>query len=69
MHFKDIGFKYEPHLCNDCHSLMQKAMNFDDVAIVSIKESDYRMHFCYMRKNDAINIMKNSNLSEKSGLL
>ena len=21
-YFKDIGFKYEPHLCNGCHSLM-----------------------------------------------
>ena len=26
--FKDIGFKYEPYLCNGCHDLMQKAMNF-----------------------------------------
>ena len=31
------GFKYEPYLCNGCHDLMQKAMNFNDVAIVSIK--------------------------------
>ena len=22
--FKDIGFKYEPYLCNGCHDLMQK---------------------------------------------
>ena len=51
---------------------MQEAMNFNDVAIVaivSVKESDYRIHFWYMTKNDAINIMKSSNLNEKSGLL
>ena len=24
-HFKDIGFKYEPDLCNRCHDLMQKS--------------------------------------------
>ena len=48
---------------------MQKAMNFNDVAIVSVKGSDYRIHFCYMSKNDSINIMKNSNLNEKSGSL
>ena len=35
-YFKDIAFKYEPHLCNSCHGLMQKAMNFNDFAIVSI---------------------------------
>ena len=28
---------YEPYLCNGCHDLMQKAMSFNDVAIVSIK--------------------------------
>ena len=48
---------------------MQKAINFNDLAIVSIKESDYRIHFWYMSKDDAINIMKYSNLNEKSGLL
>ena len=48
---------------------MQKAMKFSDVAIVSIKRSDYRIHFWYMNKDDATNIMKNSDLIKKSGLL
>ena len=37
-YFKDIVFKYEPYLCNGCHDLMQKAMSFNDVAIVYVKE-------------------------------
>ena len=65
----DKNFKYELYLCNGCHDLMQKAMNFNNVAIVSVKGSDYRIHSWYMTKNDAINIMKNPNLNEKSGLL
>ena len=48
---------------------MQKAMNLNDVVIVFVKESDYRIHFWYMSKDDAINVMKNSNLNEKSVLL
>ena len=44
---------------------MQKTMNFNDVRIVSIKENDYRIHFWYMSKGDAIDIMKNSNLNGK----
>ena len=44
-------------------------MDFNDVAIVSVKGSDYKIHFWYMSKDDAINIMRNSNLNEKSGLL
>ena len=59
-HCKNIGFKYEPYLCNDCHDLMQKAMNFNDVAIVSVKGSDCKIHFWYKSKDDAINIMNNS---------
>ena len=48
-----------------CHDLMQKAMNFNDIAIVSNKGNDYRIHFWYMSKNDAINLMNNSSLNEK----
>ena len=33
-HFKDIGFKYEPYLSNGCHDLMQRAMSFNNIAIV-----------------------------------
>ena len=44
-------------------------MNFNDAATVSVKGSDYKTHFWYIRENDAINIMKNYNLNEKGGLL
>ena len=67
-YFLDKKFNYEPYLCNSCNVLMHKAMNFNDVAIVSIKGNDYRIHFWYMSKNDAINIMTNSNLKESRSL-
>ena len=67
-YFLDKNFNYEPCLCNCCHDLMQKAMNFNDVAIVSITGNDYRLHFWYMSKNGAINIMKSSNLKQKGSL-
>ena len=66
---KDIGFKHEPYLCNGCHDLMQKAMGFNNIAIVYIKGSAYRIHFWYMSKDDAINIMNGSNLVDKRGVL
>ena len=68
-YFKDIGFKYEPYLCNGCHDLMQKAMSFNNIAIVYIKGSAYRIHFWYMSKDDPINIMNGSNLVDKMGVL
>ena len=68
-YFKDIGFKYEPYLCNGCHDLMQKTMGFNNIAIACIKENAYRIHFWYMSKDDAINIMNGSNLVHKRGVL
>ena len=50
-----------------CHDLMQKAMGFNNVAIVYIKENAHRIHFWYMSKDDAINIMTGSNLVHKRG--
>ena len=48
---------------------MQKAMIFNNVAIVYVIRSAYRISFWYMSKNDAINIMNGSNLIDKSGVL
>ena len=64
-YFKDIGFKYEPYLCNGCHDLMQKAMSFNKVAVVYVEGSTYRINFLYMSKDDTINIMNGSNLVDK----
>ena len=44
-YFSGKGFKYEPYLCKGCHDLKQKAINFNDIAIFSIKGSDYRIRF------------------------
>ena len=44
---------------------MQKAISFNDVAIISVKENGYRIYFWYMSKGKAITIMKNSDLSKK----
>ena len=68
-YFKNIGFKNEQHLCNGCHDLMQKAVSFNDVAIVCVKGNAYRIHFWYMSKDDGIDIMNNSSLIDKMGVL
>ena len=68
-YFKDIGFKYGKYLCNGCHVLMQKVISFNNVAIVYINGIAYRIHFWYLSKDDAINIMNGSNLADKRGVL
>ena len=66
-YFLDKSLKREPYLCNGVHNLMKYAMNFNNVTIVFVKGSDYRICFWYTSKYDAINITKNCDLNEKSG--
>ena len=68
-YFKDIGFKYENYLCNDCYDLMQKATSFNDIAIAYVKGNSCKIHFWYMTKDDAINIINGFNLVDKSDVL
>ena len=48
---------------------MQKAMSFNNVAVVHVKRNGYRINFWYMRKDDGIHIMNGSNLDDKRGAL
>ena len=69
-YFKDIGFKYEPHLYNGCHGQIEKAIvSFNDAAIVYVKRSAYRIHFWYISEDDGIMIMNHSSLIDKMGVL
>ena len=47
---------------------MMKTVNFDNVAIVSVKGNAYRIHFLFMSKTDAISLINNSVLSNKGVL-
>ena len=44
-------------------------MSFNDVVIIYVKGSAYRIHFWYMSKDDTISITKNSNLVVKKAIL
>ena len=68
-YFKGVVFKYEPHFCNGCHGLLQKAVSFNNIAIVYVKGSAYRINFWYISKDDAINMMNNSSLIYNMGVL
>ena len=42
-------------------------MRFNDVPIVSTKGNDYRIQFWYINKYEAVNLLRNSDLTEKRG--
>ena len=45
------------------------SMNLSDVANLNIKGFDYRYIIILIRKKEAINLMQNADLTEKSGTL
>ena len=68
-YFININFRLQPELCNGCHELLLKSVNFNYIAIVPVKKNDYKIYFWYMSKCEAINLLRNADLIGKSGIL
>ena len=64
--FLNHSFKFQPNDCNRCHILLMMSLNFSDIAILSIKGSDYRCIIILISKNEAINLMQNADLTKKA---
>ena len=65
-YFLRKGFKFQPNICNRCHDLLMMSMNLSDIAILNIKGSDYRCIISGITKNEAVNLMQNTNLTKKA---
>ena len=37
-YFKDVGFKFEPHVCNKYHDVLMTAYELKNIAILNAKE-------------------------------
>ena len=49
--FKDVGFKFEQHVCNRCHDLL----TMGHMAILSAEGTTFRCLLRSTRKNEALN--------------
>ena len=36
-YFKDVGFEFEPHVCNKCHGVLMTAYVLKNIAILKVK--------------------------------
>lgn len=64
-YFLEINFRFQPEACDGYHYLMKKTMILNDVATVSVKGNDNRIHFWYISKDEGIHLFKNDDLSKK----
>ena len=68
-YFLNFSFKFQSNVCNRCQDLLMMSINLSDIAILNIKDSDYRCSISLISKNEAINLMQNADLTEKNETL
>ena len=67
-YFKDIGYKFELHICNGCHDISMMVYDLDDFMILNIEGVDYRSFVFTLSKNNPIKLLNNSQLDDKGTL-
>ena len=58
--FKDVGFKFEEHVCNGCHDLLTMAHSLKNIMILSSKGATFRCLLMDTSKNEALKKLNNS---------
>ena len=58
--FKDIGCKFEEHVCNKCHDLLTMAYSLKDIAILNAKGATFRCILMGISKNEGLKRLNNS---------
>ena len=61
-YFKDVGFKFEPHVYNKCHDVLMAAYELKNIAILNVKGVDR------LNKDEAVNRLNNSVLEDNDVL-
>ena len=66
--FKDVGFKFEEHVCNKCHDLLTIAYSLKDIAILNAKGATFRCILMGISKNEGLKRLNNSVTYDKGVL-
>ena len=63
--FFNHGFKFQDYVCNGCHDLTMLSVNISDIAIITVKNADYRCITHNISKSKAINLLNDSVLEDR----
>ena len=58
--FKDIGFKFEEHVCNKCHDLLTMTYSLKNIAILNATGASFRCILMGISKNEGLKRLNNS---------
>ena len=67
-YFKDVGFRFEQHVCNKCHDVLMTAYELKNIAILNVKGVDFRCILWGVSRDEAVIRLNNSVLEDKSVL-
>ena len=63
------GLIFQPYVFNDCHHVLMMSINLNDIVILNIKGADYCCIINRISKSEVVNLLQNTDLSEKTGTL
>ena len=64
-YFKDVGFKFEPHVCYKCHDVLMAVYEFKNIAILNVKGVDFSCILWGISTDEAVNRLNNSVLEDR----
>ena len=67
-YFEDVGYKFQPYVCNGGHAVSMMAYKLKNIAISNAKGVDYRCILWGISKIDEIDRLNNSVLEDKGVL-
>ena len=54
LYFKDVGFKFELHVCNKCRDVLMTANELRNIAIFYVKGVDFRCILLGISRDEAV---------------
>ena len=63
--FKDVGYKFELHVCNKCNDVLMTAYELKSIAIWNVKGFDYWWLLRGISKNKTVNALDFSVLEDE----
>ena len=67
-YFKNVGFKFGPHVCNKCHDVSMTAYELKNIEILNVKVVDFGCILWGISRDETGNRLNNSVLEGKGVL-
>ena len=67
-YFKDVGFRFDPHVCNKCQDVLMSGYELENIVILNVKEYILDVFYGGISRDEAVDRLNNSVLEDKNVL-